>query len=138
MTSRLFYHGTDEEMQLGDRIAIRSMGSDKVCIVTCIRGVSATDSDPGHEAWAFQTDDGVFHAVEFGTGQPNGQVGRNIRLVCHPGGEIEAAAEALSSSSEKDHSVSWWDVFSVLDLGCGVFVALGLIVNVLVWFSLRH
>lgn len=132
MTSRLFYFGTGEEMRPGDRIAIRSSGSDEVCTVECIRG-DVTDSGLSNDEWDFQTDDGVLHVVDFGAGQDPGQVGRNIRLVCRAGGEVEAAAEALNYSNEKHPPVSWWDAFSFFDLGCGVVSVLVVIVNLLVW-----
>lgn len=133
MAANCLYYGTDDEMRLGDRIAIRSMGSETVCFVTDIReGVREETESDGTE-YAFQTDDGIVHVVEGVSSESSLQIGKNIRLLCRSGCEIEVAAEFIGGSNEKKTPVSWWDIFSFTDFGCGTFTAIGLVAALAGW-----
>ena len=133
MAAKLIYYGTGEEMRLGDRIAVRSLGSDVVCTVTDIRLGSRTGAEPAVGECAFQTDDGILHAVERVLNKSAVQIGRNIRLVCRSGCELETASEILGHPPEKHPPVSWWDIFTFADFGCGVFTAVGLVAAFVAW-----
>ena len=93
MTSRLTYYGTNDEMQIGDRVRIRWHASEKLLVVSEINQHTG-DSSSEIQQSAFRTDDGVLHAV----GTVTGVLGKNIQLVCHAGGEVGAVVTALSSS----------------------------------------
>lgn len=136
MASGPVYHGTNEEMRLGDRIAIQSMGSETVCSVTEIRATLARGTESAVDQCSFMTDDGIIHVVEYASGSSHPRVGNNIRLLCRSGCEVEAAAEFTGGSDEKKLPVSWWDIFNLADLGCGTFTAIGLIAVLAAWVSL--
>ena len=88
-TSRLYYHGTDVEVQLGDRILLRRWLRRPLRGVVCyIPGLS-----PKHEAmeyyveadgldvrqWGIRTDDGTVYAM--GYTPPKGQPHKRIVFV---------------------------------------------------------
>lgn len=128
MTSRLIYHGTNDEMQIGDRIRIRWHDTEMLCVVSEIN--QNTGRSSSKTQWcAFRTDDGVVHEVDTATGT----VGRNVQLVCHAGEEVEAFVTALGGSSEKHAPISWLDGLRFLDFGWSIFVLLGLIGSLLFW-----
>lgn len=128
MTSRLIYYGTNDEMRIGDRIRIQWHDTEKLCVVSEINQDTGRSSSET-QRWAFQTDDGVLHAVD----TVAGALGKNIQLVCHAGEEFDAFITALGGSTENHAPISWLDGLKFLDFGCSIYVLLGLTGSILLW-----
>ena len=128
MKSRLTYSGTNEIIRVGDRIRIRSYGSDKLCVVSEICQ-NAGDSLSAVQQCGFRTEDGVLHSADLETGK----LGKHIQLICHAGEEVETVVTALGGSTDKHPPLSWLDAFRFLDFGYSVYLLLGLIVSLIMW-----
>ena len=89
--SRLFYFGTNDEVQIGDRIRIkRWLRSDLYGVVCYIPGIS--DAHPSLEyddvrKWAIQHEDGSLGVMGYDPENRYGQPGKGLTLVSR--GECE-------------------------------------------------
>lgn len=104
MKSRLIYHGTNDEIQIGDQIRIRWNDTEKLCVVSEISQHTGRSSSKA-QRWAFRTDDGILHDVDTVTGA----LGKNLHLVCHAGSEVEAFGTIPGGSTEKNAPSDWLD-----------------------------
>jgi hypothetical protein len=81
---RLLYYGTEDEMQLGDRIRLRRvLGADELATVTNIPGQSHPDPNILDNQFGFETEDGnrCITDHEPVTGQLWSVVPKDIHLV---------------------------------------------------------
>lgn len=86
----LFYHGTEDEVRLGDRIRVRRLlRSDLLATVKYIPGQSRPDPNILDHQWAYETGDGSVYIMdhEFSAGQFGSVVPRCIQFVCRSGAD---------------------------------------------------
>jgi hypothetical protein len=85
-SSGLFYHGTGDEVQLGDRVRLkRWFRSDLLGVVCYIPGISPRHSDLEYEGvrqWAIRCDDGSVRPMSYDPKSPYGQPTKSIVFVC--------------------------------------------------------
>src|SRR3569832_2509167 len=84
-SSGLFYHGTSDEVQLGDRVRLkRWFRPDLPGVVCYIPGISPRHSDLEYEGirqWAIRCDDGSMRPMNYDPDVPGDQPPKNIFLV---------------------------------------------------------
>lgn len=85
MNDRMLYHGTQDEVLLGDRIVIkRWLRKDLTGVVCYIPGKSPKHKDLEYEdvqQWAIRLDDGTVLAMAYDPSHHLGQPKKDIRLV---------------------------------------------------------
>ncbi len=68
-SSRLYYHGTSEEVRLGDRVKIKRLfGRDLEGFVCYVPGISPPHKDLEYgsvKKWAIKTSDGTVYAIGY-------------------------------------------------------------------------
>jgi len=97
--SGLFYHGTGEEVRLGDRVRIKRLfGRDLLGSVCYIPGKSPVHKDLEYDdvrQWAIRLDDGTVLAMAYSPQHRLGQPKRDLVLV-----ERSLSPQVLSPSEE--------------------------------------
>lgn len=89
----LIYYDTEEEMQLGDRILIRSwLQPDVLATVTYIPGQSPPEPALTDYQFGYETEDGTLCGTDFDwlDGLYWSVVPKGIELVCRSGADVEA------------------------------------------------
>jgi hypothetical protein len=83
--SGLFYHGTSDEIQLGDRVRLkRWFRPDLPGVVCYIPGISPRHSDLEYEGvrqWAIRCDDGSVRPMGYDPESPYGQPTKSIVFI---------------------------------------------------------
>lgn len=110
MTSRIFYDGTQEEVQLGDRIEVRRwLRKPRYARVCYIPGISSTHPEIGLTDWAIRYDDDSMSLFGYSPDDPHygPYIGKSIKLLSrNHGGELlqderlEAPADAINFVSD--------------------------------------
>ena len=104
MSSRhlIFYHGTEDEVRLGDRILVRRwLRSDLLATVTYIPGESPPDPNILDHQWAYETGDGFVYVMDYEFLRGQLWLAKCIQLVCRAGAEAEAATKSLEMPDGK-------------------------------------
>jgi hypothetical protein len=83
--SRLFYHETEDEVELGDRVRIkRWLREDLTAIVCYVPGISPVHKEleySGVKQWAIRCDDGNVRPMGYAPESPYGQPSKSIVLL---------------------------------------------------------
>jgi hypothetical protein len=98
--SRLFYYGTDIEVQIGDRVFIkRWFRSDLFAVVCYIPGISRCHQDLEYEdvkKWAVRYDNGTLGVMGYGPENRYGQPLKDLVFVGRgEGGELSPDVELV-------------------------------------------
>lgn len=98
MSSELFYFGTQDEVEIGDRVRIkRWLRSDQCGIVCHIPGVSPPHPSLEYDdvkKWAIRLDDGTILAMGYEPGNKYGQPDKHLVLVVRgEGGNLDTEEE---------------------------------------------
>ena len=85
MSSRLFYHGTDTEVQVGDRVVIKRWFWRRQFGHVCyIPGISQRHSDLEYDdvkQWAIRTDHRIVYAMVYAPDHRLGQPSKRIEFL---------------------------------------------------------
>lgn len=83
--SHLFYYGSNDEVELGDRVRIRRwFRADLTGVVCYIPGISPVHEEleySGVKQWAIRCDDGTVRPMGYAPESPYGQPSKNIALL---------------------------------------------------------
>lgn len=98
-SSRLFYYGTEDEVELGDRVRIkRWLRADLTGVVCYIPGISPVHAEleySGVKQWAIRCDDGTVRPMGYAPESPYGQPSETIVFLGRGTGESLNPDEVL-------------------------------------------